>query len=146
MNIEEKIQKLIKEAILKGEKENVLSLRTILGELQRFSSKEKLSDDKAIKIIQKMIESLKEIINIKKDQNKDCSKDIGELNLMETLVPKSLSVEEITKELSMISSDIRTMADHGPAMGMAMKHLKSKNLQVNGNDVLVAVENIRRDQ
>lgn len=144
MTIEEKIQKQIVEKIKQGEKDTVVVLRTVLGELQRISSKEKLSEDKAIKIIKKMAESISEMINIKKEQNKDTSKDKHELEILRTLTPKSMSVEDIILALDPVKNDIKYSENEGPAIGMAMKHIKMNSLIADGKDVKTAVEMIRK--
>lgn len=60
-----------------------------------------------------------------------------------TLLPATLSIEEIKVVLAEISVDIKAAKNIGQATGVAMKFLKPKNLKVLGDDVKVAVEQMR---
>jgi hypothetical protein len=59
------------------------------------------------------------------------------------LLPKTLDREAIRKELEAVAADLRGAKGEGQATGMAMKHLKGKGLAVLGEDVAVAVKEIR---
>ena len=60
-----------------------------------------------------------------------------------TLLPKTLSVEEIKAALAEVADAIKGAKNDGQATGVAMKHLKSKNLKVQGEDVSAAVRALR---
>lgn len=143
--MEEKIQKQIKEELKKGNKEKVLILRTILGELQRTSSKSELTEEQAIKIMKKMIDSSTEMAKLRKQNNQDPYKEEIEIEILNDLVPMSLGLNDIRTELNSIKKEIINMDSDGPAMGLAMKHFKSKNFQVEGKDVKIIVEEIRKN-
>jgi hypothetical protein len=58
-------------------------------------------------------------------------------------LPKTLSVEEIAAQLGEVADAIKGAKNDGQATGVAMKHLKSKQLRVLGEDVSAAVKKLR---
>ncbi|MFM7149700.1 MAG: hypothetical protein ACKO23_07650, partial [Gemmataceae bacterium] len=63
--------------------------------------------------------------------------------LLQSLLPQTLPVADIVAELSGLAEGLRGAKSEGQATGMAMKHLKGKNLRVLGEDVAVAVKQLR---
>jgi uncharacterized protein YqeY len=62
---------------------------------------------------------------------------------LETLLPKTLDPAAIQKELLGIAAELKGAKNDGQATGLAMKHLKQKGLAVLGEDVAVAVKQVR---
>ncbi len=69
---------------------------------------------------------------------------LGQENVyLEALLPKTLDVAAIVRELGPVAADLRAAKNDGQATGLAMKHLKSKGLAVLGEDVSAAVKQLR---
>lgn len=66
-----------------------------------------------------------------------------ENEFLNTLVPQTLSVEEIKSHLVEILESLKGANSDGQATGQAIKHLKTKNLKVSGDEVSVAVKALR---
>jgi uncharacterized protein YqeY len=62
---------------------------------------------------------------------------------LETLLPSTLDRTAIRKELELIATDLKGAKSDGQATGLAMKHLKQKNLAVLGEDVAAVVKDVR---
>lgn len=62
---------------------------------------------------------------------------------LEELLPKYLTKEEIRNELVNSNIDLKSPPKDGPAVGMAMKYLTSKKLEVDGHLVKEVVTEIR---
>lgn len=70
------------------------------------------------------------------------SKLIQENVVLETFLPQQLSLVQVKNELADIVDQIKSVKG-GAAVGVAMKHLRSKQLSVDGNDVKCVVEEIQ---
>lgn len=68
-----------------------------------------------------------------------CSED----TFLVTLLPKTLSVEQIKEALVEAVDGIKAAKNDNAAMGVAMKTLKPKGLKVLGDDVVKAVKELR---
>ena len=66
-----------------------------------------------------------------------------ETALLRALLPQTLDVAAITQALEPVRADIVNAKNEGQATGVAMKHLKSLALSVQGQDVAAAVKQIR---
>ena len=66
-----------------------------------------------------------------------------EIAVLESFLPKTLSVDEIVAALAAVADPIKAAGNDGQATGVAMKHLKSTSALVNGKDVSEAVKKIR---
>lgn len=119
-------------------------LRLALGEIQTLEARDNrsLSDDEASAIVRKLIKSNQE--------TRDASTDEGqrqtlaqEIAVLESLLPKSLGVDEIAAALAPVVDQLRAAGNDGQATGIAMKHLKASGAVVNGKDVSLAVSRLR---
>jgi uncharacterized protein YqeY len=123
-------------------------LQVIIGDadMQKARVGKELSDEEVEKIIRKMANGIEETMTILKDRGHDDGEDYIRLRQEQvytsSLLPKTLSVEEIKTHLAALSS-IKEAQNNGQAMGLAMKHLKSQGLKVLGQDVTKAIEEIR---
>ncbi len=119
-------------------------LKVVLGELQTEAARsgEELSDDQAQRIVRKLVKSSQEMIELS-DRPETIEKTKAELLILESLLPKTLSVDEIIAALEPIKENVLAAGNDGQATGVAMKHLKSSGAVVEGKDVGQAVKQIR---
>lgn len=118
-------------------------LRVALGEIQVVEARSgSISDAESTAIIRKLIKSNQETLELsaREDQKRQLSEEIA---VLESLLPKTLSVDQILQELAPITEQIRAAGNAGQATGIAMKHLKAANALVNGKDVAAAVQTLR---
>jgi uncharacterized protein YqeY len=118
-------------------------LRVALGEIQVVEARTgNITDDEAFAIIRKLVKSNQETLALAaSDEQKHVLTQ--EIAILELLLPKSLSVEDIVASLKPIAEEIRAAKSAGQATGVAMKHLKAANATVNGKDVASAVQQLR---
>lgn len=109
MNIQEKIRKDLKEAILKSDNNKKDLLRTVIGEFNRIDKN--IDNEKALSIIKKM------------KYNADLINNDIESNILSEYLPKMASDEEIKVYIDkiFIENDY-TMKD----MGKIMKQIKNE--------------------
>ena len=119
-------------------------LRVCLGEIQTAQSRSEMaiSDADAALILKKLIKSNEESIAATEDAEQgQVLRD--EIEVLKALLPESLGVPKIVELLSPVQADILAAKADGPATGIAMKHLKSQAVSVDGKDVAAAVRQIR---
>jgi hypothetical protein len=66
-----------------------------------------------------------------------------EITFLKSILPETLDADAIVRALAPVREDIVNAKSDGQATGVAMKHLKSQSLNVQGQDVSVAVKQIR---
>lgn len=111
MKISEKINDELKKSLLNKNKEKTIFLRTIKGELDRIGRK--VEDDKVISVLKGMLDNAQQLNNK------------FEIDILNSLLPKMLSNEEIKKEIDKIieENNFSTMKD----LGSLMKIMKEKH-------------------
>ncbi len=119
-------------------------LKVLLGEFQTAAarSSDELTDDQAQKIVRKMVKSNQEMIELSK-RPEAIEQAKAELVLLESLLPKTLSVDEIVAALEPVKDAVLAAGNDGQATGVAMKHLKGSGAVVEGKDVGQAVKQMR---
>jgi uncharacterized protein YqeY len=119
-------------------------LRVALGEIQTAAarSNKPLSDDEAGAIVRKLIKSNRETLELARDDEQRGVLS-EEIQILESLLPKALTEEEIVDALGAARDAIRGAANDGQATGVAMKHLKAQGASVDGKRVAAAVKKIR---
>src|SRR5688572_116509 len=82
-------------------------LRVALGEMQAAENRGvEINDDEAQKIIRKLIKSIEETLAV--TDRADVKTKLGEENrVLEALLPKTLTVEEIVAALSAVAADVK---------------------------------------
>jgi len=109
---------------LRGAKKEFLEAKTAKG------SDGELSDETAVKILQKMVKQRKESATIYSEQNRPelAEKELAEVTVLETYLPKSLSPEELEAALREIIAQVGATSakDMGKVMGAATKALAGK--------------------
>lgn len=131
MGIEEKINADIKTAMLAKDSKKLEALRAIKSAILLLkTSAEGLSEDTAMKSIQKEVKKRKESADLYIQQNRA---DLAEVeayqaNIMEEYLPKQLSEDEIKTQLQGLIASVgaTSAADMGKVMGAATKHFAGK--------------------
>jgi hypothetical protein len=131
MNIEEKINADIKTAMLAKESAKLEALRAIKSVILLLkTSAEGLSDETAIKSIQKEVKKRKETAEIFKGQNRPelAETELFQAAIMEAYLPKQMSEEELREEIKKIidQTGAKTAAEMGKVMGVASKAFAGK--------------------
>jgi uncharacterized protein YqeY len=119
-------------------------LRVAVGEIttQEGRISAALSDDDVRGILRKLVKSCRESLETAPDAASKATLQ-EEISVLESLLPKNLSVEQIVLALAPVADAIRGAAAAGQATGLAMKHLKSTGATVEGKDVGEAVNRLR---
>ena len=134
MDLFEQINNDIKAAMLAHETVKLAALRGVKKEfLEAKTSKNangELSDETAVKILQKMVKQRKESAAIFTEQNRAdlAENELAEAGFIEAYLPKQLSPEEIEAEVKKImeQTGAASMKDMGKVMGAASKALAGK--------------------
>lgn len=134
MDLFEQVNNDIKAAMLAHEPVRLAALRGIKKEfLEAKTSKNangELTDETAIKILQKMVKQRKESAAIFTEQNRAdlAENELAEAGFIEAYLPKQLSAEEIEAEVKKIieQTGASSMKDMGKVMGATSKALAGK--------------------
>lgn len=134
MNLFDTINEEIKKAMLAKEKTRLETLRFVKKEFIEAKtakgSNGELTDDQALKIIQKMVKQRKETAIIYAEQNRPdlAENELAEVAVLETFLPKAMSEEELSLALKSIIEEVGAagMKDMGKVMGVASKKLAGK--------------------
>lgn len=119
-------------------------LKVVLGDLQIQETRkaEALTDAEAQLIIRKVIKGNGEMINAV-DDPEVIERMNQEIAILDTLLPKSLTLDEIVAALAPVAEAVKAAGNDGQATGVAMKHLKSNGAEVQGKEVSAAVRQLR---
>ena len=120
-------------------------LRLAQSEVQALQARtgRDLTDDEAFGAIRKLVKSNEETLAVVGEDGENSAILRRELVLLQELLPKRLTVDEIVAAIGSIVEAIKAAGNDGQAMGVAMKHLKSQGAQVAGTDVTAAVKRLR---
>ena len=109
---------------LRGAKKEFLEAKTAKG------ADGDLSDDAAVKILQKMVKQRKDSAVIYKEQNRPelAEKELAEVEVLENYLPKQLSPEELEAAIKGIIAQVgaTSIKDMGKVMGVATQALAGK--------------------
>ncbi len=134
MSLFDKVSDDIKAAMLAKEKIRLEALRGVKKEfLEAKTAKGSdgdLSDEAAVKIIQKMVKQRKDSAAIFTEQNRPelAEKELAEVEVLEAYLPKQMSPEELEAALKAIMTQVGASSpqDMGKVMGIATKQLAGK--------------------
>jgi uncharacterized protein len=124
-------------------------LQVILGDATMIEARtgKKASDDEVEKLIRKTMLANQETLTLLEQRSLSGSPNHAKLTaenaLLVSLLPRTMSVEEIVAELAEVADAIKGAKNDGQATGAAMKHLKGKQLKALGDDVSAAVKKMR---
>jgi len=109
---------------LRGAKKEFLEAKTAKG------AEGGLSDETAVKILQKMVKQRKDSASIYQEQNRPelAEKEIAEVSVLESYLPKPLSPEELESAIRAIITQVgaASIKDMGKVMGIATQTLAGK--------------------
>lgn len=133
MNLIEKINNDLKEAMKAGDQVKLLTIRSIRAqilEFQKSGSGKEFTDEEALKILttaaKKRKESIEQFVNAGRVELAE--KEKAELKIIEEYLPKQLSSDEIMEEVKKIANEIgaKSKEDFSKLMPAAAKNLKGK--------------------
>lgn len=134
MSLKDQINADIKSAMLAKEKEKLTALRAIksmilLAETEKGVSDE-ISEDTEMKLLMKAAKQRKDSADLFREQGRDdlADKEQGELDVISQYLPKQLSEEDLSTELSKVIEQVGAKGpqDMGKVMGAASKALAGK--------------------
>lgn len=134
MNLFDRVSTDIKEAMLAKDKIRLQALRGVKKEFLEAKTAKggdgELSDEAAVKILQKMVKQRKESAEIYKSQDRPelAEGELAEASFIEAYLPKQMSVEELEAALKeiIVQSGASGSGDMGKVMGVATKVLAGK--------------------
>lgn len=134
MSLEQKIMTELKAAMLSKDEAALRSLRAVKAAILLAKTSEggsgELKEEDEIKLLQKLVKSRKDSLEIYQQQNRPdlAKKEEEEIAVIEKFLPKQLSPEEIKTALAAIIAETgaSSPADMGKVMGVATKQLAGK--------------------
>jgi uncharacterized protein YqeY len=134
MTFTDKINQEITAAMKARNEPELRALRAIKAALLLAATSEgageAVTDEQAIKIVQKLAKQRKESLDIFTTQNRPdlAVKEQEELNVFERYLPKQMGDDEIMAQLKemLTANNITSAADFGKAMPLAMKQMAGK--------------------
>jgi len=146
MNLKEKINKDLKEAMRAKDKirlSTVRSIRALILEYEKSGKNEELSADDEIKMLTSAAKKRKESIEQyeKAGRTDLLEQEKAELEIIKSYLPEQLSDAEIKKEVEKIAKEIgaASKSDFPKLMPLAIKALKGK---ADGKQIRKSVEEI----
>ncbi len=120
---------------------NILGLA--LGEIQTAEARANraLEDAEAVAVVRKLVKSNEETLAA---SSGDAAATLRRENeVLATLLPQSMSEDDIVAALSPVADAIKAAGNPGQAMGVAMKHLKAAGASAQSADVQKAIARLR---
>lgn len=150
MNLKEKIQQNLKEAMKSGDKirlETIRSIRALILEFEKSGSNKEITADDELKMLTSAVKKRKDSIEQFRAAGREelAQKEEQELNIILSYLPKQLSENEIQTEVKRIADEIdaKTKEDFPKLMPAVMKALKGR---ADGKAVKAAVEKFLAEQ
>ena len=121
-------------------------LKVALGEIQLAETRKgtALSEDEAQAAVKKVVKGNREMIASVNDPEVVRRMET-EIAILSSLLPQTLSEDQIIEVLAPVLDGIRGAGGDGQATGVAMKHLKAGIHAVDGQTVSAAVRRLRAD-
>lgn len=146
MNLKDKINADLKEAMKSGDKirlQTVRSIRALILEFEKSGANREMTEEDEIKLLTSAAKKRKDAIEQYRNAGREdlAEKEEAELKIIETYLPEQLSEEEIEEKVKEIAAKVGATEkkDFGKLMGAAMKELKGK---ADGNLIRKAAEKI----
>jgi len=115
-------------------------LRTVIGEVTRTG--EAASDERVLQVLRKLVKANQETLRSATDAAQRSALE-QEIVVLEEYLPRSLGAAELAELLGPVAAEIRAAGAAGPALGIAMKFLKSQAAAAEAQDVRDAVTQLR---
>ncbi len=134
MSLQDKVMTAMKEAMKNKDTNALTSLRAIKSELllaqTETGSKENLTEEQEIKILQKLVKQRKDSAAIFTEQGREdlSQPELDQAEVIEQFLPEQLSEDEIAKVVSTIitRTGASGMKDMGKVMGIVSQELAGK--------------------
>src|ERR1700729_2863364 len=147
MSLEQKVMADLKTAMLAKDEKALRSLRAIKAAILLAKTSEggggELKEDDEIKLLQKLIKSRKDSLEIYTAQKRSALavKEEEEIAIIEKFLPKQMSAEELKSVIQKIIADTgaSSPADMGKVMGVATKQLAGK---IDGKSISTTVKEL----
>jgi len=146
MNLTEKINHDLKEALKSNDKirlQTIRSIRAVILEFEKSGSGKKLNEEEEIKLLSTSAKKRKEAIEEYKKANRDdlAAIEETELNIIMSYLPTQLTTEEIISKIKTLADELgfKTKEHFPKLMPLAIKELKGK---ADGRAIKEAVEKV----
>ncbi len=134
MSLEEKVMAQMKDAMKAKDEALLRGLRAIKAEIIKAKTDPgangQISEDGEMKILQKLVKSRKDSLEIYQTQNRPdlATKESEEIAVIEKFLPQQLSEEELKAAVNAIIAEVGAAGpqDMGKVMGVASKQLAGK--------------------
>ncbi|WP_336515144.1 GatB/YqeY domain-containing protein [Pollutibacter soli] len=134
MSLELTVNDQIKKAMLAKDEKGLRALRAIKAAIllakTSEGAKDSLSTDDEVKLLQKLVKSRKDSLEIYEKQNREdlAVKEREEIEVIEKYLPAQMSEEELMEAVKQIIAETgaSSPADMGKVMGLATKKLTGK--------------------
>jgi len=133
MNLKEKINEEIKNAMKSGDKirlETIRSVRALIIEFEKSGANKELKPEDELQLLTTAAKKRKESIEQFRNagRNELAEKEEKELKILQEFLPKQLSEEEIIQEIKKLALEINASGkeDFSKLMPLVMKNLKGK--------------------
>lgn len=133
MSLEQRLMTDLKEAMKAKDQAKLRSIRAVKAAIllmKTDGSGDEITQEKEIKLIQKLVKQRKESLDIYEKQGREdlASVEKEEIAVLETYLPEQMGEEELTGVIQGIIDKVgaSSMADMGKVMGMASKELAGK--------------------
>ena len=133
MSLEEQVQKDMIQAMKSKDTDKLRALRAIKSEIllaKTDGSGEAIDEAREIRIIQKMVKSRQESLDIYSREGRSdlAAKEQSEIEHIQAYLPEQMSLEEITARIDAIITKVNatSMKDMGKVMGIAQAELGGK--------------------
>lgn len=133
MNLKERINNDLKDAMRAGDKlklETIRSIRALILEFEKSGAGREMNQEDELKILTSAVKKRKDSIEQFRNAGREdlASKEETELNILLNYLPKQMTEEEITNEVKRIANEIgaTTESEFPKLMSLVMKELKGK--------------------
>lgn len=133
MTFEERINEDLKAAMRAQDKQSLRGVRAIKNAIllaNTDGSHEEITEEKAIKLLQKLVKQRRESLKIFEDKGREdlARVEREELEVIERYLPKAMSPEELEAAVKKIVAEVgaSSMKDMGKVMGLANKELAGR--------------------
>ncbi len=132
MTIFEKLTEDMKQAMKAGEKDRLLAIRLVRGQIKdaAIDKREDLTDDEEMQIVITAVKKRKESIEIytKADRLDLADKEQKEVDVIQTYLPQQLSADEVEAivEEAIAQTNAQTIKEMGKVMGIVISKTKGR--------------------
>lgn len=133
MNLKDKINQDLKDAMKSGDKiklETIRSIRALILEFEKSGTGKDLTPDDEVKMVSTAVKKRKDSIEQFRNAGREelALKEEKELEILLAYLPKQLSEEEIADKIKLLAAEVgaKTKEDFPKLMPLVMKELKGK--------------------